>query len=126
MSQNLPYDRLREIKESDPTARPEPVENSFHAPYTIAKKLVIIWDDGRKASFLYAHMLAFIFDISENFQTLVLHFMAHKVTLKGYRLDLLFERFISDEPFVIAVVSERYAEIETVDQFLVTQAVIEP
>lgn len=119
-------DILREIKEGDPTARPDPVENSFHAPRDIAKKLVLVWEDGRKASFIYSHMLAFMLDISHDPHTLVLHFLAHKVSMTGFRLDLLFDRFVSDEPFIVAIVSERYTEIETDDQFFVTQAVVEP
>lgn len=119
-------DILREIKEGDPTARPEPAENTFHAPQPIAKKLVLVWDDGCKASFLYSEMQAFMFDTKHEPHILVLHFISHKVSLMGFRLDLLFDRFISDEPFVVAVVSERYTPIENDDQFLVTKAVIEP
>lgn len=119
-------DRLQEIKEGNPTAQPEPAENSFHAPRDIAKKLVLIWEDGSKASFLYSEFQAFIFDTKHEPHSLVLYFISHKVTMTGFRLDLLFDRFVSDEPFTVAVVSERYIKIESDGQFLVTQAVIEP
>lgn len=117
---------LREIKEGDPTAKPDPPENTFHAPQQIAKKLVLVWDDGRKASFLYSDMQAFMLNVSQSLHRLTVHFISHKVSMVGFRLDLLFDRFVSDEPFVVAVVSERYTPIENDDQFLVTKAVIEP
>ncbi|MCH5716695.1 hypothetical protein [Niabella hibiscisoli] len=127
MSRNSPFDDiLREIKESDPTGQPTPVENSFHAPHNITKKLVIIWEDGRKASFVYPDLQASILDTRSEPNSLVLHFVSFKMTLKGYRFDLLFNRFLADEPYIIAVVSERYKSIETNDQFIVTQANVEP
>jgi hypothetical protein len=126
MNQNSPSDILREIKEGDPTARPQPPENTFHAPQPIAKKLVLVWEGGSKASFLYSEMQAFMFDTKHEPHRLVLHFISHKVTMTGFRLDLLFDRFVSDEPFTVVVVSERYTQIESDDQFFVTQAVIEP
>ena len=119
-------DILREIKESNPTGHPTLVENRFHAPHNITKKLVIIWADGRKASFVYSDMQASILNTGRDPQVITLYFISHKVTLLGYRFDLLFDRFLTDEPYIIAVVSEPYRHIEAEDQFIVTQAVIEP
>jgi hypothetical protein len=113
------------MKESNPTAKGQSTQNSFYNDLHSAKKLCIVWDTGRKMLFYYSYLIAVDFNLTDDLNVMTLQFMAHLVTLKGYRLDLLFSSFLGDEPHIITVKTQRYAGIDPENKPFVIEATIE-
>ena len=115
--------RLQQLKEGNPAAEPEIQQFSFHEGNIITRKLCIAWHTGRKMVFHYAHFVTCDFD--PILDCMILEFMTRTVTLKGYCLDILYESFLLDKPYTIAVNSERYAEMREPDQPFIIEAFVE-
>ena len=122
MSQSQHFNvKIRELKEGNPTA---PQSNRFHEGANAARKLCIVWDNGRKMIFYYSYLIAVNLELENDINCLTLQFLAHRVLLMGYNLELLFTHFLFEEPHILYVIPERYAAINEADKFILTEAVI--
>ncbi|OQP60351.1 hypothetical protein A3860_33775 [Niastella vici] len=81
--------------------------------------------DGRKMIFYYAFLLSVELLLKADHSIVILRFTSQKVTLKGYRLDILFNRYAHEKPAVIQVYNGRYILAAMKRLAVVTEVTIE-
>lgn len=126
MSQSPSFnDRIRQIKEGNPTKHTLPQENTFHSGSQSSKKLVILWPQtGRRKALKYVDLNDVDLDISGDMHVMKLLFYTCTLTLKGYKLDILFDWLLLDGPYVVVVQDQRYTALSQQDQYVVTEAIV--
>ena len=72
------------------------------------RNVCFVWEDGRKAFFNYAYLVSADLVLSEEINVMLLSFGPYTVTLKGYRLGLLFDLLMNHIPKIIPMANPRY------------------
>jgi hypothetical protein len=115
----------QQLTESKLSTEKQPEQSSFHLSPRIEKKLCIIWNTGQKKFFLYSHLITVELECLDDISIVIIQFIGECLTLKGYNLSVLFDRFLNDEPYFIIVTNPRYVTNIPPDEFIVTDALIE-
>jgi hypothetical protein len=110
----LKYNELRENdpgsgakEKSEATGQSE--DDIFYAQPGNVRNLGFAWGDGRKQAFNYAYLVSQELNVSQDVNVITLYFTSHVVTIKGYKLDLLYEDLFVHKSRVIHAVDKRYA-----------------
>lgn len=101
---------MRETASGQATvAAPVQKQVEEHERDSLVRNVCFEWLDGRKAFFNYAYLIAAELTINDQDTVLKLTFGSYTVTVKGYRLGILFERLKEHRPKTITAVEPRYA-----------------
>lgn len=98
------FDRMRENDPSAPEDNPGKTEH-YPAPGHV-RNLAFGWPDGRKLFLNYSYMVSGEYKPDE--KIIELEFTTHIVKLKGYKLEILFDALMNQEPRVIRCIDKRY------------------
>lgn len=88
------------------------------------RNVCFVWEDGRKAFFNYAYLVSVDLLLEESLNVMLLYFSGQIVTLKGYRLGLLFDLLLSHSPRTIAACNSRYYTAKETQDSFVTEIMI--
>lgn len=80
----------------------------LHNAESSIRNVCFVWEDGRKAFFNYAYLIAVHLTKQEDVNKIILSFGAFTVTLEGYQLDPLFESLNDHGPKTINATPLRY------------------
>lgn len=102
--------KFEELWENDPSKKEAGEEKSKQSFPSVshARNLCIVWDDCKRIFLNYAYLISG--ELLPDDSAIVLTFTTHTVTLKGSRLDTLFEEFTGHLIKQIACTDERYNE----------------
>lgn len=84
-----------------------------------SRKLLLINIDGIKSFFNYSFLTFASFNPSEN--VIILLFTTHEVSLKGSRLDVLFEEFLSETVKLVTAIDTRYSGVDAGNDAIVNE-----
>ncbi|MBO0950599.1 hypothetical protein [Fibrella forsythiae] len=84
----------------------------LHDADSIVRNICFAWEDGRKAFFNYAYLIAAEFESDTNQNTIKLSFSSHTISMSGYCLEILFFSLLNNMPKLITVISKRYTYTE--------------
>lgn len=108
------YEELRNndlgTKQSNDDTTPKE-EETYATPGNV-RNIGFVWKDGRKMFLNYAYLVFCNFEIVNEISVLVLGFTSHTVTLKGFGLHKLYEKFIFHLPALVFEEEQRYAGVE--------------
>ncbi|MBT1689873.1 hypothetical protein [Dawidia soli] len=136
MSENqrfkLKYDQLREnnpaekeLPDSTPGETAKPDEKNYrHVGHN--RNLAVMWPDGKLESFNYAYLVSIKYDPISDPNVLALYFTSDTITIKGYKLKLLFWDVFNSTSRIIECADPRYAEIVNETQPVIFEISIEP
>ncbi|QMW01473.1 hypothetical protein [Spirosoma foliorum] len=80
----------------------------LHETDSSVRNLCFVWEDGRRAFFNYAYLISGDLVVTDTLNMMMLYFSGQIVTLKGYRLDLLFDLLLAHIPKTITASNPRY------------------
>lgn len=100
------------FSQAEPAAESQPDSLAdaltLHDADSSVRNLCLIWDDGRRAFFNYAYLVAGEFEPNSENNLIRLSFSSHNVALHGYGLERLFMELLDHSPRLILVVDARY------------------
>lgn len=106
--------------ETPTDTEPERLNVALHDTDSPVRNLCFVWTDGRRAFFNYAYLISVDLTLSDSLQIMRLSFSGPLVTLKGYRLDVLFDLLLNHTPKTITASPARYAlDGQTPDVFII-------
>ena len=79
-----------------------------HEDESQVRNVCFVWEDGRKAFFNYAYLVAGDLSVQDGINALVLSFGSYTVLLKGYNLASLFDALLEHSPKIITAINPRY------------------
>lgn len=97
---------------------------TLHGADSSVRNLCFVWEDGRKAFFNYAYLVAGDLTIQDGINALVLSFGSYTVLLKGYNLASLFDALLEHSPKIITAVNPRYLTQYDSKNSVVTEIVV--
>jgi len=123
MNQNYKL-KFEELWENDPTQKETDPEKSKQAfPSTShTRNLCIVWEDGKRMFLNYAYLISGEYLPDDSM--IVLTFTTHTVTLKGSRLETLFEEFTGHLIKQIGCTDERYNATLDKDEAVVNTIIV--
>jgi hypothetical protein len=80
----------------------------LHETDSSTRNLCLVWEDGRRAFFNYAYLVACDLTVQDSINVLLLSFGTYTVIVKGYNLLLMFNALLEHSPKTISAVNPRY------------------
>ena len=88
------------------------------------RNLCLVWEDGRRAFFNYAYLVSVDLVVTDPVHMMRLCFSGQIVTLKGYRLGMLFDLLLEHSPRTIVASNPRYYRVEETEESFVIDIVV--
>lgn len=88
------------------------------------RNLCFVWEDGRKAFFNYAYLVACDLTVQDSVHVLLLSFGAYTVVVKGYHLGDLFTALLEHSPKTISAIDPRYITQHPLSNSIVTEILV--
>lgn len=88
------------------------------------RNLCLVWEDGRRAFFNYAYLVSGDLVLTDSLNIMLLDFSGQIVTLKGYRLDLLFDLLLNHSPKTVTATNPRYVSDDKPSATLVIEIIV--
>jgi len=85
-------------------------ENLLYPTPGTGRTLGIVWPEGKKRFFNYAYLISGEWSIEVEYNQIILNFSSHKVTIKGYQLEGLYEILLLHQVRLLEVKDKRYAK----------------
>ena len=96
----------------------------LHDADSSVRNLCLIWDDGRRAFFNYAYLVAGDLSVQDDINALLLSFGSYTVLLKGYNLAALFDALLEHSPKIITAINPRYIARHDSQGGVVTEIIV--
>ena len=94
---------------------------ALHDSDSTVRNLCLVWQDGRKAFFNYAYLVAVDLTVQNEINTLVLSFGSYTVLLKGYHLRIIFDLLMCHSLKTITASDIRYITSNHEHKFFITE-----
>lgn len=105
----LRLDRFDKMRENNPTSEAANDQDSLYKEAGHTRNVCFVLPDGKQQFFNYAYLVSVLFDPGADNNVIMLEFTSHTLTLKGYRLEMLYMDFFDHFPRIVTATGPRYA-----------------
>ena len=110
--------KIDELRENDPTKQQQTYAGESHV-----RNVCFVQTDGKMLFLNYGYLVSG--EYLPNESAIVLNFTSHTISLKGTKLETLYQDFFSHVPRFITCTDERYNEVEermcVINEILITE-----